>query len=119
MLVEYTHLETEPEQTSRRWLADEYFDLYLCYDDEHTLVGWQLCYGKPLSEHALTWKPGQALIHEAIDDGESRPGRLKSSPVLHQAAVVPTQDLVALFRAAIGDLDDPDLRSVLAALSRV
>ena len=37
----------------RRWIADEYFDLIVWYEDDQTIHGFQLCYDKPGRERAL------------------------------------------------------------------
>lgn len=113
MLREFTHLEPAADQLFRRWLGDEYFDLYLWYDSTHKLMGWQLCYGKPNAERAITWRAGHLQMqHEAIDDGESSPGRLKKSPVLHPDGPVDCREVAARFGSAIVGIEDADVRMV-------
>ena len=117
MLREFTHLEPAVDQMFRRWLGDEYFDLYLWYDSMHALKGWQLCYGKPDSERAITWRDGHlGLLHEVIDDGESSPGRLKKSPVLRLDGPLDCRAIALHFADAISGIDDEDVRKVLAQL---
>jgi hypothetical protein len=55
----------------RRWIADEYFDLIVWYEDDQTIHGFQLCYDKPGRERALTWTRAGGFQHTAIDSGES------------------------------------------------
>lgn len=52
-------------------------------DDAGAPAGFQLCYDKTRSEHALTWKPELGYVHKAVDDGEADLGlRHKGSPIL-------------------------------------
>ena len=68
----------------RRLFTDEYFDLYLWYRSRWgRLCGFQLCYDKDLSYHALTWTRDQGYRHESVDDGEGGVGGGgKSTPIL-------------------------------------
>lgn len=67
----------------RRWFASHAFDLVVWLGEGDDVVGFQLCYGKPTSEKALTWRAGgKGLIHMTVDDGESGNGRYKSTPIL-------------------------------------
>lgn len=67
----------------RRWFASYAFDLVVWLGEREDVVGFQLCYGKPSSEKALTWRAeGKGLAHMAVDDGEAGDGRYKPSPIL-------------------------------------
>ena len=50
---------------------DEYWDLYVWTGENNEVSGFQLCYGKPDNEHALTWRRSGKFVHTRI----SGPGR--------------------------------------------
>ena len=54
----------------RTWLSDDYFDLIVWSSPDDTIHGFQLCYGKPIWERALTWRSGNGFSHMQVDDGE-------------------------------------------------
>jgi hypothetical protein len=51
-------------------------------DDAGAPTGFQLCYDKPHSEHALTWTPELGFLHTAIDDGEGFDIKYKETSIL-------------------------------------
>jgi hypothetical protein len=65
----------------RRWLSGDYFDLIVWYRPNETVHGFQLCYGKPRRERALTWIDGRGFSHNKIDTGEGDPTRNRT-PIL-------------------------------------
>src|SRR4051812_48047840 len=65
-------IQTVPGDRDRRWISDDYFDLVLWYEaDREQVYGFQLCYGKPIDERALTWTRERGFTHQAIDTGEA------------------------------------------------
>ena len=62
-----------PADLDRRWLCDDYFDLFVWYGSNAKIYGFQLCYDKPGRERALTWTADNGFVHGAVDSGESRP----------------------------------------------
>lgn len=66
----------------RRWFECPGYDLLVWYGDAKSIGAFQLCYEIHHQEHALSWKSGLGFRHEIVDDGESRPMKHKSSPVL-------------------------------------
>ena len=80
MLYEITKVRQNPGEPRRRWFTDDAMDLFVwCADDGYT--GFQLSFGKPADEHAITWRRGEDLQHTRVDDG-SRPGQYPGSPLL-------------------------------------
>ena len=73
---------------SRRWFADDFFDLYVWSDASGAIVGFQLCYGKPDAEHALDWTP-DGFSHHAVDPGEDDPRDPLASPLYGDLAGLP------------------------------
>jgi hypothetical protein len=55
----------------RRWMSDDYFDLIVWYEPGGRGVhGFQLCYGKPDAEHAVTWRRTSGFTHQRVETGE-------------------------------------------------
>jgi len=82
MLREFRNVRQIEGESKRRWFSDEYFDLIVWLDEKEDIVGFQLCYDIFKSQHALTWRKESGFTHHRVDDGESRPGKPKASPVL-------------------------------------
>ena len=65
----------------RQWMSDDYFDLIVWYKTDGEIHGFQLCYGKPAWERALTWLDGRGFSHTEIDTGEEKATRNRT-PIL-------------------------------------
>jgi membrane protease YdiL (CAAX protease family) len=98
----------------RRWFADEFFDLYLWSDDAGEIVRFQLCYGKPDAEHALTWSVS-GVSHDRIDPGDDDP-RKDRTPVLLPDGDVPWARVRARFSAESAQIPLAVRRLVLERL---
>lgn len=70
-----------PGDSRRRWMADDYFDLIVWYEPSNAIHGFQLCYGKPVQERALTWLKPRGFSHSKIDSGDEDPGANRT-PIL-------------------------------------
>lgn len=57
----------------RRYISDDYFDLFVWYEADGQVHGFQLCYDKQRRQRALTWKRDQGFWHARIDGGEDSP----------------------------------------------
>ena len=80
----------------RRWFNSAGMDLYVWYDDGGEPLGFQLCYGKPNAERALTWfRPG-SFSHMAVDHsaGQSKHG---GTPILVPDGSMDAASLLADF----------------------
>jgi hypothetical protein len=82
MLHEFNHPGTVEGNLIRRWFSDEFFDLFVWFDKKRAIVSFQLCYNKSRDEHSFTWKAPSSYHHQRVDDGENRPGKNKSTPIL-------------------------------------
>ncbi len=82
MLAEWNKPGIPDGRFTKRWFGDQYFDLFVWLDTRGSIVSFQLCYEKPLEERALTWRSPSTYYHQRVDDGEGRPGRSKSTPIL-------------------------------------
>ena len=49
----------------KRWFENEFFDLFLWSRDDQ-LFHMQLCYGKPMHEHAVSWREGHGYFHDGV-----------------------------------------------------
>lgn len=83
MLREIKNVRQIPDEPNRRWFNSEEMDLIIWHDAD-SIIGFQLCYDKPGHEKALSWKLETGLIHEKVDNGESRDGHYKATPILIQ-----------------------------------
>jgi len=72
MLKEFSARQTQSAHL-KRYLCDDYFDLFVWQDAEGEAFGFQLCYDKPGHERALTWMKTSGFSHAAIDSGEEDP----------------------------------------------
>jgi len=73
-------------------MSDEYFDLFVWYETEGCVHGFQLCYDKPHHERALTWTRQRGFQHTAIDSGESKP-TANRTPVLIDNGELPVEEV--------------------------
>ena len=104
MLYEILHTRQIEADHRRRWFTDAEMDLYVWYDDTDEINGFQLCYGKPDDEHALTWRRGSGYRHTRVDDGETR-GASMMAPILLTDGVFPQLEVAEAFRALSGEIN--------------
>jgi hypothetical protein len=90
----------------RRWFAGEYFDLLVWEDETGEIVGFQLSYDKIRNQHALTWKKQKGYIHNKVDDGESRPGKFKASPILLADGIFEYDKIAESFKRNSTEIDE-------------
>lgn len=106
MLIEMRNVRQIKGDGYRRWFSDDYFDLYVWYEDEDlkNLLGFQLCYNKLKNEHAITWTKKAGFKHETVDDGESNASANKT-PVLVSDGAFDSRTVSERFCSASGDID--------------
>ncbi len=90
---------------TKRWFTDSYFDLYVWLDAMANVASFQLCYNKPNDEHAFTWKRPKSYYHQRVDDGENRPGKNKSTPVLLPDGAIDINSIAQRFSQASKNID--------------
>lgn len=73
MLREIIRVKQQPGEGHKRWFTDRYWDLFVWLDQDE-IIRFQLCYGKPADEKAVTWTGLGNLKHTRIDDGEPQAG---------------------------------------------
>ena len=95
----------------RTWLSDDYFDLIVWSSPDDTIHGFQLCYGKPIWERALTWRSGYGFSHMQVDDGELAAWG-NQTPILLPDGTFPAESVMAEFRRRGAELP-PQLRELV------
>jgi hypothetical protein len=116
MLHEVANVRQVQGEGPRRWFSDRYFDLIVWYENDGSVVGFQLCYDKNVKERALTWRRGFGFSHEKVDDGEGNPGRMKSTPVLVPDGLFDAAAITDRFRKESGKIDGEIARLVIETL---
>jgi hypothetical protein len=101
----------------RSWMSDDYFDLIVWYEPTNAIHGFQLCYGKPASERALTWLRPRGFIHAKVDGGEEGP-EANRTPVLLPDGSFPTTEVVREFRRRTERLPKSLRNFILAKVKR-
>lgn len=96
MLREIRGIRQHSGEPPRRWFTDDFWDLYV-WQNDGDVVAFQLCYGKPDSEHSVTWRREVGFAHHKIDDGESRPGSHRT-PILLPDGVFDVRTIADRFR---------------------
>jgi hypothetical protein len=80
MLREIGNIKQYPGQFFRRWFSDEMLDLFVWYDTDGRIAGFQLCFDKDGRERALTYSDENGYtLNEVEADGSAWD---MSSPVL-------------------------------------
>ena len=105
MLAEFGKGEVKENNLTRRWFGDSYLDLYVWLDEHGTIHKFQLCYDRSHDERALTWTSPSTYSHERVDDGENRPGKNKSTPVLVPDGVFSFNDIAERFLKESSGMD--------------
>ena len=103
--IDQKYLSQEKGEPRRRWFEDEYFDLLVWQHETGEIVEFQLSYDKIRDQHALTWKKQKGYIHNKVDDGESRPGRFKASPILLADGIFQKDKIAERFRRNSKEID--------------
>jgi hypothetical protein len=80
----------------RRWFHSESMDLYVWYDSGGAPLGFQLCYGKPEDEKALTWFRPDNFSHMKVDHGGAHPSS-DQTPLLVLDGLLEPDSLGAAF----------------------
>ena len=81
MLREIKNVRQIQGEPPRRWFNNHDMDL-ITWHEKNKLISFQLCYDKENDEKALDWNASAGLEHRKVDDGESRKGHYKATPIL-------------------------------------
>ena len=102
--------------TPRKWISDDYFDLIIWYRDQ-TVTGFQLCYGKPYAEWALTWQEGDRYSHCQIDSGDDE-ATSNRTPILITGGTFPKDKIISEFTIQAKELPVEIQNLVLSKLHK-
>lgn len=117
MLREISSTRQNPDEPRKRWFSSTSMDLVAWFDDDDVIVAFQLCYDKSDAERALVWSRRDArLAHLVVDDGESRAGKHKASPLLISGKHLPLQRVREKLLLESSELPPVILADVLARL---
>lgn len=99
MLREYIPTRQVPGDPRRRWFASPQCDLIVWFREDQTVLGFQFCYDKDATEHAITWVADRGFNHMRVDTegGEFAHGR--GVPLLMANAVFDPDRILEIFRA--------------------
>ncbi len=101
MLREFLNPIQHPDEPQRRVFDDEYFDLYVWYNEDNKIIGFQLCYDKEGRERAFTYI-NRNYKHTGIDDGESL---LSRSAVLISDGSLDKSNLLLRFEESAANIE--------------
>ena len=120
MLKPVPKIRQDPGEPERQWYADEQgdLDLIIWYSKGGDISGFQLCYDTESSQKAVTWRLETGFSHERVDDGEDRPGRYKSTPILVPDGPLNKEDLIQRFEAKSKKLEKEVVRFILDRLKK-
>jgi hypothetical protein len=94
-----------PNEPFRRWICDDFFDLIVWFAGHPGgVLGFQLCYGKPYQEQALTWFDGQGFSHAVVDGGDVGPFS-NCTPILTTGGVFRADEVRREFLGRSAGLD--------------
>jgi hypothetical protein len=99
----------------RRCISDDYFDLFVWYQPDGQIHGFQLCYDKHRRERALTWTRDRGFLHAGIDTGEGSPNANRT-PILVDGGDFPAHEVRGQFVARSVLLSDEIRDLVLVRL---
>ena len=105
MLYECHHGVHDRNDLILRWFNDSFFDLDVWESRQGRIDRFLLCYNKPIDEHAISWNCRTGYLHHRVDDGEGRPGKHKSAPLLLSNGHVDVEPLAARFLTESQEMD--------------
>lgn len=107
MLTELKNARQVAGERRRRWFGSTDMDLIVWYDQNGSVVRFELYYDKVTREHVFIWGGGDGFYHLAVDDGEQKPVlEYKETPILIPDGQVDTGRISSLFDRASENLPD-------------
>ena len=84
-LREIQRIRQRPQEPRRRWFTAHNLDIFVWQTTEERLVGFQITYGNPAYEKAISWRKGEVLRHSNVMVGGPTSGGYPGSPLLTSA----------------------------------
>ncbi|MBL4623206.1 MAG: hypothetical protein JKY89_12495 [Immundisolibacteraceae bacterium] len=119
MLREIPAVRQIKGEPDRRWFSSIEADLLVwhVWDTSNIITGFQFTYDKSRAEKVVTWQQTvDGLQHMTVDDGEQRPGKPKSTPILVTSVSFDPWHVCGLFLRISADLPREIRNRVCAAL---
>ena len=110
-------IKNVPGDRPRKWMTDDYFDLYVWYQEDGTIFGFQLCYDKDHDQRALTWTVKGRFQHDRVDSGEESVFANRS-PVLTKNCPFYREPVRKEFLARCGEIEPEISTLVLEVIDR-
>lgn len=118
MLTEIKETRQVAGEPRKRWFRDRELDLLVWLDETDDMVGFQIAFRRIDEPVAITWWKDTGLRHHRLDEGESRPGRYKATPILLAArGAVDVSGLIPRLRDADGGMGTEFLSTVVEILT--
>jgi hypothetical protein len=114
MLREIGNVRQRPGQPACRWFNDELLDLFVWHDESGRINGFQLCFNKDTTEHALTYSESDGYLLNDVQPEESSLDM--GSPVLAHSTALPFPRLLALLAERGAGIDSRVLQYVMEKL---
>jgi hypothetical protein len=99
MLREMSPVRQPHGDPRRRWFASARCDLIVWLRDDNIPNGFQFCYDKDATEHALTWFEDRGFSHMRVDTGGTDFSHGRGTPLLVANGTFDTSRILELFRA--------------------
>ena len=115
MLREVLKVKQDSAERRRRWFTDDRMDLFVWENEARAIDAFQLTYGKPSSEQAISWRAEGGIVHSRVDEG-ARPGQHPASPLLVADGVFDPARVIAEFTDRAKTIDDDVAAFVTSAL---
>lgn len=117
MLTEIRETRQVEGEPRRRWFLCRDLELLVWLDEADDMVGFRIVLRRSGEPIAVIWWKHTGLLHHRVDDGESRPGRYKSTPILMTAkGAVDVSALIRRLLAAGAGIETGIISSVVDIL---
>ena len=104
MFKEVPNVRQPKGDAKRRWFCDDDLELIVWFDENDSIIGFQLCYQAERQSKALTWLEDEGFHHTGVDDGEHKWFHDISTPVLVPDGAFEKKAVEARFNAACQSL---------------
>ncbi len=121
MLREIQHVKQERKKDKRRWFTNDYWDLFVWIRKDGSYSGFQLCYGKPDGEHALTWMEESGPMHTGVSEsshGRTGAGNMEAA-ILVADGVFDVADVAGRFWKESREIDSDVRRYVIVKMKEL
>jgi hypothetical protein len=100
MLREICPVRQYPDDYFRRVFHDETLCLYVWYNQDESIHGFQLCYAADDRTEAVTWRQNHGFSHSEVDEGDSNPFFNRTPILVPSASTFDPEEVLEAFRSA-------------------